>query len=481
MGCRTLSGFTDLTQLSVLGLMDVTITTTGADATVDIPDENDDRRVRTSSSTVCDMAYGIADTLGRYDSLNMLDLVHEFPGRKGEAIFAMFSRAQPPSNLLPGSSANRLSKFLHDRFVSQLLLQLDALDPDRGEVIPDALRRTFLKLNQDLHDTLFSSNRKMSQSSGTTGTSTFVDSATLRSGASGIALYFVKKTMYVANVGNALAVVSRQGVAQGVSKKHDPFDRNETNHIHAAEGWVSPPGLVNDEVDVSRSFGYYSLLPVVNARPDICIWDLTDLDEFIIVANCGLWDHILHQTAMDIARTVAKTERPDPMIAAQKLRDFAISYGTDGSTMIMVIWVADLFKSSRSQQPTLDNIVDHQMYRTRKKDEILDRSIARLDIEIPAPVGHLALVFTDIRNSTHLWEANLGMPSAMRLHNNLLRRQLRFCGGYEVKTEGDAFMCSFSTALAAVWWALTVQVQLLHEAWPLELLECEDGKPLEDS
>ena len=461
--------------------MDVTITTTGADATVDIPDENDDRRVRTSSSTVCDMAYGIADALGRNDSLTTLDLVHEFPGRKGEAIFAMFGRAQPPSNLLPGSSANRLSKFLHDRFVGQFLLQLDALDPDRGEVIPDALRRTFLKLNQELHDTLFSSNRKMSQSSGSTGTSTFVDSATLRSGASGIALYFVKKTMYVANVGNALAVVSRQGVAQSVSKKHDPFDRNETNRIRAAEGWVSPPGLVNDEVDVSRSFGYYSLLPVVNARPDICVWDLTDLDEFVIVANCGLWNYISYQTAVDIARTVARTERPDPMIAAQKLRDFAISYGADGSTMIMVIWVADLFKSSRSRQPTLDNIVDPQMYRTRKKDEILDRSIARLDIEVPAPVGHLALVFTDIRNSTHLWEANPGMPSAMRLHNNLLRRQLRFCGGYEVKTEGDAFMCSFPTALAAVWWALTVQVQLLHEAWPLELLECEDGKPLEDS
>ena len=140
--------------------MDVTITTTSADATVDIPDENDDRRVRTSSSTVCGMAYGIADALGRHDSLNMLDLVHEFPGRKGEAIFAMFGRAQLPANLLPGSSVNRLSKFLHDRFVSQLLLQLDTLDPHRGEVIPDALRRTFLKLNQDLHDTLFSSNRK---------------------------------------------------------------------------------------------------------------------------------------------------------------------------------------------------------------------------------------------------------------------------------------------------------------------------------
>ncbi len=45
----------------------------------------------------------------------------------------------------------------------------------------------------------------------------------------------------------------------------------------------------------------------------------------------------------------------------------------------------------------------------------------------------VTLVFTDIRNSTHLWEANPGMPTAMRLHNTLLRRQLRLCGGYEVK------------------------------------------------
>jgi len=50
-----------------------------------------------------------------------------------------------------------------------------------------------------------------------------------------------------------------------------------------------------------------------------------------------------------------------------------------------------------------------------------------------------------------------------------------------VKTEGDAFMCSFPTALAAVWWSVAVQLQLLHEPWPLEILECEDGKPVYDS
>lgn len=476
LGRQSLSGFTDLTQLRVLGLMDVTITTTGVNTTIDIPDENEDRRVRTSLSTVNGMSYGIADALGKNEYLNMLDLVHEFRGRKGEAIFAMFGRAQPPKPSPPGSSSNRLSKFLHDRFVHVFTAQLNALNPQRPEGVPDALRRAFLKLNQDLHDSLFTSNRKMSQASTSAASIVASDPATAKSGASGIVLYFVGKTLYVANVGNALAVVSRQGVAHTVSTKHDPFDRSETERIRAAEGWVSPPGLVNDEIDISRSFGFYHLLPVVNARPDVRTWNLSPLDEFVIVANRGLWDYVSYQTAIDIART----ERGDPMIAAQKLRDFAISYGAEGSTMIMVIGVADLFDASRSRQPTIDT--NSELYASRRrKDEILDRSISRLDGEVPPPIGHLALVFTDIRNSTHLWEANPGMATAMRLHNSLLRRQLRFCGGYEVKTEGDAFMCSFPTALSAVWWCLTVQTQLLYESWPLEILECEDGKSIYDA
>ncbi|KAF8893444.1 hypothetical protein BD779DRAFT_1506295 [Infundibulicybe gibba] len=470
LGRQSLSGFTDLTQLRVLGLMDVTITTAGMGASVDIPDENDDRRVRTSLSTVNGMSYGIADALGRNEYLNMLDLVHEFRGHEGKAIFAMFGRAQPPKLLPLGASPNRLAKFLHDKFVDVFIAQLKLLNSQR-ETVCDALRRTFLKLNQDLHDSLFTSALNNS----------VADPATLRSGASGIVVYFIGKTMYVANVGDALAVISRGGAAQPVSRKHDPFDRLETARIRAAEGWVSPPGLVNDEIDISRSFGFYHLLPVVNARPDIFTCELSELDEFVIVANRGLWDYVPYQTAVDIART----ERSDPMIAAQKLRDFAISYGAEGSTMIMVIGVSDLFDSgaSRSRQPTIDPSVDVSLYPStrRRRDDILDHDIIRVGEEVPAPTGHLALAFTDIRNSTHLWEANPGMPTAMRLHNSLLRRQLRFCGGYEVKTEGDSFMCSFPTALSAVWWCLSVQIALLQESWPLEILECEDGKPIYDA
>ncbi|KAH9859065.1 hypothetical protein C2E23DRAFT_718101 [Lenzites betulinus] len=463
---QQLSDFSSLTQLRMLGLMDVTI-----GMQTNIPEESEDRRVRTSMADVNGVAYGIADTLGAReatDQLTMIDLVQpHFRGSPYEAVFAMFGRASY------FASNNKLTKFLHDSFLRVFTEELARLA--RSESVEDAMRRSFLKLNKLLHDYLYStSGRKMSHVSASAMNQAVHD----KIGASGIVLYLVHRTLYIANAGNALAVISRQGNAQLVSRKHDPFDRLEIARIRAAEGWVSPKGFVNDEIDVSRSFGFYYLLPVVNPRPDVFRYDLTPLDEFVIVGNRGLWDYVSYQTAVDIAR-----KERDPMIASQKLRDFAISYGAEGTTMIMVIRVSDLFPKvgdlQRSPDPVIlpEELIRIVMQR-KGGTGIINRDISRLDDEVSPPTGHLALVFTDIRNSTHLWEVNPGMQSAMVLHNNLLRRLLRFCGGYEVKTEGDAFMCSFPTTLNALWWCMSVQTQLLDLAWPLELLECEDGKEI---
>ncbi|KAJ7437765.1 hypothetical protein FB451DRAFT_1305156 [Mycena latifolia] len=92
-------------------------------------------------------------------------------------------------------------------------------------------------------------------------------------------------------------------------------------------------------------------MPVVNAWPDIITYDLTE------------------QTAVDVA------QQTDPMVAAQKLRDFAISYDAEGSTMIMVIGVADLFKGAATIPATVDK---------RKKCGIgiIDRTLDRLKEEV---------------------------------------------------------------------------------------------------
>ena len=267
---RLLADFSELHQLRVLGLIDVTTT-----FAPNIPDESVNRRVRTSLSEVNKMSYGIADNLGLSGYPTMFDLVHpNFQGNQDQdqAVFAMFGRTHAPL------SNNHLSKFLQDNFVNQFTDHLKKLDTTKGENVTDALRRTFLRLNKMLHDSLYSdvsSHRKMSQASGSTGATTTFDGSYRGTGAEGIVLYFIGKTLYVANAGQALAVISCHGSATLISKRHDPFDRDETHRIRNAEGWISPKGLIHDSLDTSRAFGFFHDFPVVNSRPDVCERQLT--------------------------------------------------------------------------------------------------------------------------------------------------------------------------------------------------------------
>jgi len=110
-----------------------------------------------------------------------------------------------------------------------------------------------------------------------------------------------------------------------------------------------------------------------------------------------------------------------------------------------------------------------------------DSTLARLDKEIDAPTGEIALVFTDIKSSTALWEkSQAAMRLAIKMHNELMRRQLRYIGGYEVKTEGDAFMIAFPTPTSALLWCFAVQNSLLELQWPAEVLESPHGAEVHD-
>lgn len=87
-----------------------------------------------------------------------------------------------------------------------------------------------------------------------------------------------------------------------------------------------------------------------------------------------------------------------------------------------------------------------------------------------APEGVVTFVFTDITASTVLWEqVPDAMDMSLSLHNDVMRRVLRDCGGYEVKTIGDAFFLAFGDPQEAMQFCFTVQSRLNEQEWPEEL------------
>ena len=437
------------------------------------------RRIRVMKEPIVNgMAIGLADSLHTGTALGVFDIIKgNFRGNSHESLFGVVG------SMKPVEGTQLIASFIVAMFPGIFKHELGKLK--HGGDVPDALRRAFLFTNSKLYDFAFSKkdSRKDSLSASPAGSGN--NQNLHKIGAEGAIVYIDSKAkrLYAANVGKAQVVISRRGKSHLLSMDHDPFERSEAERIRQAEGWVSPQRKVNDEteMDVSRSFGYFNIIPAVNAAPYVGNWVLSDKDEFVILASRGLWDFIPYQTAVDIVRSHFMVS-DDPMVAAQILRDFAMSYGASGSTMIFVLHVGGLFGVKEINEDDTDGPRSKkaQLYDRRKKEG--DPGVARLEPEIEPPKGYVTLVFTDIRNSTFLWEKmNDAMAAAMRIHHQLLRRLLRMSGGYEVKTEGDAFMVSFNDASSALHWCFQVQLELLNMTWPKEILESDEGKEVFDS
>ena len=476
---RDLTDFSSLQNLRVLGLMDVTLMVPS------VPDQTEDRRIRTSGSYAGSMTYGMADSLGKNEHLSTIDMVvPKFGGHEAETLLGMFD-GQALS-----SGGSKVAKFLHENFNYYFTDEMSRLH--KGTETPvDALRRTYLGLNKELataaNQSLEGTPHHIAHRGSVSTLALTQEDA--HSGGVATVMFLQGMELYVANVGDAQAMlIQSEGGHKIITRKHNPVEPSERQRIRDAGGYVSRNGKLNDVLDVSRAFGYIQLTPAVMAAPHIAQISLKEQDEMILIASKELWEYVTPDVVVDVARS----ERGDLMRAAQKLRDLAIAFGATGKIMVMILGVGDikLRERQRYRAPSLSmgpsGLLDEQFFQSkrprRNKDGPDDSVLRRLDQEVDAPTGEVSMVFTDIKNSTLLWETYpVAMRSAIKQHNALMRRQLRIIGGYEVKTEGDAFMVSFPTATSALLWCFNVQSQLLEIEWPAEVLNSVHGQEVLDS
>jgi class 3 adenylate cyclase len=86
------------------------------------------------------------------------------------------------------------------------------------------------------------------------------------------------------------------------------------------------------------------------------------------------------------------------------------------------------------------------------------------------PTGEVTLLFTDIVGSSRLWEehGDRFIP-VWQTHDAILRDAFGRYNGYEVKSEGDAFMVVFDDAANALHCALFAQEALARYPWPADI------------
>jgi class 3 adenylate cyclase len=104
--------------------------------------------------------------------------------------------------------------------------------------------------------------------------------------------------------------------------------------------------------------------------------------------------------------------------------------------------------------------------RARLKN-VLDQYVSEQVSADGAPTGKVALVFTDMENSSSLAQQHgARFEQARDEHFDLLRAAVRTCNGFEVETAGDSMFVVFARASDAVRFAATTQRAMETHIWP---------------
>lgn len=124
-------------------------------------------------------------------------------------------------------------------------------------------------------------------------------------GAAAVCVWVLGSKVFVANIGDAKAILARSSPTDGsnntsdgstpikaivLTREHKAIYPQERARIQKAGGSVSSNGRLQARLEVSRAFGDRQFKKVgVIATPDVHSFDLTERDHFIILGCDGLW------------------------------------------------------------------------------------------------------------------------------------------------------------------------------------------------
>ncbi|GFP94637.1 probable protein phosphatase 2c 8 [Phtheirospermum japonicum] len=156
-------------------------------------------------------------------------------------------------------------------------------------------------------------------------------------GATAVCIWILGQKVFVANIGDAKAVVARASVANGsqscsdgsnslkaivLTREHKAIYPQERARIQKAGGSVSSNGRLQGRLEVSRAFGDRQFKKVgVVAVPDVHSFDLTERDHFVILGCDGLWGVFGPSDAVDFVHKLLKEGLPVKAVCRRLVRE----------------------------------------------------------------------------------------------------------------------------------------------------------------
>lgn len=259
--------------------------------------------------------YGLAESQGRRPSMEDAHCIHVpfLPGNQNSALFAIFD----------GHGGQKIAQYCADN-IGQTLKNITGS-------IESKLNKGLVQLDKNLAIISFGANV---QSSGTCA----------------ILALFEGKDLYIANIGDSRAVLSKNGRAISLSTDHKPDRADEKARIENLGGHVSIIGVprVMGILAVSRAIGDHALRKYgVISEPEILQISIKPEHQFLILACDGIYEAKMScqdainvvKRSIDTNKKIYKDNSEIAKIAAQDLIKAAYNNGSgDNLSAIVVVF-----------------------------------------------------------------------------------------------------------------------------------------------
>ena len=149
--------------------------------------------------------------------------------------------------------------------------------------------------------------------------------------------------MWIANLGDCRAVLSKDGTAQAISCDHAP-DKNAAEGERLRQSGVHVQGgYVEEHVAVSRAFGNvrYSTGTKVNGilnEPEVFRVDIDGTIDFVMIGSDGIWDPLKEQFAVIHARKALRTTAKPEDAAVSVLQNAGKASKADNAAVIVIVF-----------------------------------------------------------------------------------------------------------------------------------------------